>query len=63
MKKNFKNEKLFFPAGEVDTHLIQNVGNEIREFVSVNEKMGPFERHKPHLLLPAVYDLCENKTI
>ena len=63
MKKNFKNEKLFFPAGEVDTHLIKNVGNEIREFVSVNENMGPFERHKPHLLLPAVYDLCENKTI
>ena len=59
----FKSEKLFFPAGKVKNKEINNVYDEINLFQSMNGKLGPFERHKPHLLLPSIYDLSENKDI
>lgn len=63
MKENFSNEKLIFPGGKIQRNIIQNVHDEIKAFTLLNKNLGPFERHKPHLLIPSIYDLSKDKII
>lgn len=63
MNTQFKNKKLIYPAGKIKKSTILNVYEEIKYFIKLNKNFGPFERHKPHLLLPSVYDLSKNEII
>lgn len=63
MSRIFKHKKLIFPGGKIQENIIKSVYDEIKLFVSLNENLGPFERHKPHLLIPSIYDLSINKEI
>ena len=63
MKSIFKNENLIFPAGKLKNTDIEIVHRDMKLFLSKNQKLGPFERHKPHLLFPSIYKLSNNEII
>ena len=52
-----------FPAGKVDGNVLKSARDEVAQFVEKNSPLGSLERHKPHLLLPAVYDLGHSPAI
>ncbi len=58
-----ENEKLFFPAGKIQNSLLSIVNEELQEYLKLCKNLGAIERHKPHLLIPSVYELSESKDI
>ena len=57
------NKKLIFPAGKIEESLIKRVNSELSQYLKKNKNLGAFERHKPHLLIPSIYDLSMNQSI
>jgi len=56
-------ELLKFPAGKIEDEKINLIKNEIYLFSKMNDINKPLARHKPHLLLPSIYDISLDKEI
>lgn len=58
-----KNDLFCIPGGRIPTDQIEKIRNEILEFSKKNNINNAFARHKPHLLLPSIYELALNTEI
>ena len=58
-----QNNKLIFPAGKISSKTLKVIERELKEYVQINKRLGPFERHKPHLLIPSIYNLSSNQEV
>ena len=58
-----KNKFLFSPAGKIEETELVRINNDLNKFIVLSKKIGPFERHKIHLLIPSIYELANNKNI
>ena len=58
-----KNNFLFSPAGKIETKELNQINNDIDDFIKLTKNIGPFDRHKIHLLVPSIYELANNKNI
>ena len=53
----FKSDLVFFPAGKIEDKEINQIRYEITEFAKLNDINKPIARHKPHLLIPSIYNI------
>lgn len=58
-----KNNFLFSPAGKIEKKELSQINNDLDNFVKLTNNIGPFDRHKIHLLIPSIYELANNKNI
>lgn len=58
-----KNNFLFSPAGKIEKKELNQINNDIDNFIELTNNIGPFDRHKIHLLIPSIYELANNKNI
>lgn len=58
-----KNKFLFSPAGKIEKKELSQINNDIDNFIKLTNSIGPFDRHKIHLLIPSIYELANNKNI
>ena len=58
-----KNKFLFSPAGKIKDTELNQINSDLVEFINLCKKIGPFERHKIHLLIPSIYELANSKNI
>ena len=58
-----KNNFLFSPAGKIEKKELSRINNDLDNFVKLTNNIGPFDRHKIHLLIPSIYELANNKNI
>ena len=53
-----KNDLFCIPGGNISNETVNKIRNEITEFSKKNNINNAFARHKPHLLIPSIYDLA-----
>ena len=58
-----KNKFLFSPAGKIKDTELNQINSDLVEFINLCKKIGPFDRHKIHLLIPSIYELANSKNI
>ena len=56
-------KKLIYPAGSVESGLVEKASLDVQKFVGDHPTINALSRHKPHLLIPSVYDLIFDKTM
>tara|TARA_B100000575_G_C23125030_1_gene651668 strand:- start:382 stop:1245 length:864 start_codon:yes stop_codon:yes gene_type:complete len=58
-----KNNFLFSPAGKIEKKELDQINNDLDNFIKLTNSIGPFDRHKIHLLIPSIYELANNNNI
>ena len=60
----YNNKFLHSPAGKVNERLLDQIKIDIKTFINANnDNIGILERHKPHLLIPSIYQLSLDKDV
>ena len=61
--KKIKLNKLVLPAGTADQIMVNQALQDVKKYVTKHPNMSAFTRHKPHLLMPSIYDLVFDQSI